>query len=1204
MAALAGKGPGLFTQQTDVDAVTPDEASDGPANIDTGTELFQNQHSYNAGINSFSRVPTTLQSYEEVMDQLPKEFYFPDIEVASPTCPGESLPIYDYANPPPSSNTSGVSLCCKSRDIFHPPHGSPVLVPTIVGYGSEVGLKPHQQAVWDPDGKYYFFLDHKEKTTFIKDPRPQPKQKSTVETLEHFYGGGKQHKSLPFETCKESAVINGAAERAAKKPHGFILNATGMIRNLGSDGNSGEDGECGTPGIQGYQYQSQGGTGGDGFCGICGENGTRGDDGGPGSGVILDISGSAEELHISGTCNAVARLGGEDHQEVVFVDCRGGDGRDGGKGGDGGRGGDGADGGKGATGGDGGHGGDGGMGGDGGDGGNGGNAGSGGSCIVQTVDSQLLMLVEANCKAGTAGNGGSGGKPGEGGRGGFGGEGGHVIADVPSQENPYTLTLRGKPGMTGPQGEWGEPGTDGLPGRDGGILWVVKSANGEVLHRAGTRYDAEVVSMNVSTSTDNGIYEVNQRISVSNVTVTNSGGLPLPAGAKLFFPSSETVRFEPTVFTMPELAPEESFQVPITFHGRIADEPPPNAPGAFVSQAHFAPRIELLGRPFEKSILEQTLTVQYPIKLAFALSKLNVGRGEVTTLEVGVENISGLPFGTCHSRRSVTVQIHMDSHLIPLGVIPTNSKPQRRTNPVTAVTEETTPSFTVSYDPIGINVQITSIQPGETMHIPIAVQLDGRADLFSSCRWEADLYLKGKLIEYMTSEVRVSPAYSLLPSPSQLGDVLMVTSNTISQEEHTFWQKIFNTLEVNVDYWDSSYQKPLEEAESAAVTNELLSKIQRFYSGKLILYPHCNLNKLPAKEIVTHFHGNESQKETGFHEDLNSSMVLFLSKSHSSSSKSLEDHFMKFQGDSKLMQHLCSSQPSLELPPGVYSGRHFLPPGTFISPEWFMKRAEKSTVKRFGKDAPSQAIAVVGHKNTLQSAGSFQYSYGSLDVRLCPLLCSCNFQCIDGAGGNMTARMGADDPLMTPTSSDVPLAGNFGQVFLATLSGLPLHCKVNLLKTADNLSTNSMRFHLPNGLCLTVPELAAICIASEVADEVLNCSGKTTRISSLVEDIQQQQQDSSPCKTSTPSPYSTLILQLVNLIKREVTDRRKKVNSTKISTAAREIKKLCITLTELVDTPHQVLLLPSLRVLQDRHRVLRTHQNTASEQHYDTSQLH
>ena len=79
--------------------------------------------------------------------------------------------------------------------------------------------------------------------------------------------------------------------------------------------------------------------------------------------------------------------------------------------------------------------------------------------------------------------------------------------------------------------------------------------------------------------------------------------------------------------------PGQTFEIPVTCYERIFDQPPPNVPGPFVSSAEFHPRIEMLGRPFEKSFLQQTLVVQYPIKIAFLRCSENLGRrGEVDVL--------------------------------------------------------------------------------------------------------------------------------------------------------------------------------------------------------------------------------------------------------------------------------------------------------------------------------------------------------------------------------------------------------------------------------------------------------------------------------------------------------------------------------------------------------------------------------------------
>lgn len=110
---------------------------------------------------------------------------------------------------------------------------------------------------------------------------------------------------------------------------------------------------------------------------------------------------------------------------VILIDAHGGRGGNGGDGGNGGCGGDGGNGGNGGNGGDGrkgmkpglsgengGRGGDGGAGmaggpgNDGGSAGKGGNAGSGGQVTIETTNPELLMLVEADTRAGTHGTAG------------------------------------------------------------------------------------------------------------------------------------------------------------------------------------------------------------------------------------------------------------------------------------------------------------------------------------------------------------------------------------------------------------------------------------------------------------------------------------------------------------------------------------------------------------------------------------------------------------------------------------------------------------------------------------------------------------------------------------------------------------------------------------------------------------------------------
>ena len=96
--------------------------------------------------------------------------------------------------------------------------------------------------------------------------------------------------------------------------------------------------------------------------------------------------------------------------------------------------------------------------------------------------------------------------------------------------------------------------------------------------------------------------------------------------------------------------PNQSFTNPITYHGRMFDQPLPNTPRSYVSSAQLYPRIEIFGRPFEKSYLHGKLTVQYPVKLVFLKCSENFAQGEVSVLEINVQNICDWILENCHTR--------------------------------------------------------------------------------------------------------------------------------------------------------------------------------------------------------------------------------------------------------------------------------------------------------------------------------------------------------------------------------------------------------------------------------------------------------------------------------------------------------------------------------------------------------------------------
>ena len=81
----------------------------------------------------------------------------------------------------------------------------------------------------------------------------------------------------------------------------------------------------------------------------------------------------------------------------------------------------------------------------------------------------------------------------------------------------------GNDGVDGGNGGEGARGRDGKLAKNGGILWVVETEDGHPFQQSGVRYEIEVTHFNVVSGIDDGIFEPNERIAVSGVTVINSG---------------------------------------------------------------------------------------------------------------------------------------------------------------------------------------------------------------------------------------------------------------------------------------------------------------------------------------------------------------------------------------------------------------------------------------------------------------------------------------------------------------------------------------------------------------------------------------------------------------------------------------------------------------------------------------------------------
>ena len=1159
-----------------------------------------------------------IESYSDAIEHLPMPFYYntdtgivlPSNKVKRPLYPGPILPPYDADVKVPKTPRRPYH-----DRLFRPPKGFATPYLTSIGYGAEIGLPDGMQEVFDPKHKRNIILDHKNGTLITEDVRNQ--SVTEVQTPLKPYvinADAEAAPDMPDNILTEHSYIREQAIRAHSKPIACTFSLRGedgKKGERGEDGEHGTEGECGAharegeskpcdapvqeedgatddhgnsesnevnPGDPPQNSVKGGGDSKDGAPGVPGTDGSEGgngEDGGGGSrggDVILVLSGSANLLEVNGTQKFQVNLGGPNREEVLLVDCSGGNGAPGGQGGCGGSGGRGGHGGNGADvktpgekGGNGGKGGDGGNGGDGGDGGNGGKAGDGGRCVIQTKDPKLLMLVEVDCMYGERGEGAIGGAGGDGGVRGYGGAGGlggpgAVIKEVtndPVHSHTKTIVDSGRHGHAGDNGDSGQTGLPGQDGRKGemgtcgGILWTVYM-DAYQPDESPTRYNTKVVSYDVIPAINGGIYEPNERITLTNILVHNTGGLELPTGVIVTVPSTDTVKFEPDRHEIHEgvLPARRTHILPFEFHGRIFDVPSPNAPGQQVLKAKVQPRIELLGRPFEQSFVQKEFEVQYPVQLGELICEENMGKGEISAITIEVNNISRFPYGSCKgSGGKVVLHLHFDARLLPLGPAQSDNMPPHM----------------VTYDPNILDsmyIEISEIPPNGKAKVTLMVQMERSAELFEQCNWQADLYLRGKLIEYNHQRIRVSPKYHQSTEPA---DVLFVTSEAIGRKEFVFWQHLLELLHVSVDFWDTTRHFGLSVDSRTGKRHEMCW--QGRYCGKTILYPHCNMELLSGTDIAEHFHGENYETEP---KKLGSGLIAF-----NSAYKPLA-HSEKYNVKATL-ERLSMASDSIKMTKNTYRGFHLRKPGSHPYFNW-----EEKFVKKLEKKNPAQAPVLLSRTENVKHVGFFFYSYGSVDIRQLPLLRSSKFLEIDGVGGDIT-HMDQDDANLTPNSTDIPLASNFGQVFIATLYGLPLSAKLNILKSGDR---QDVLFYLPNMATISREELVVATLAWEVADEIFSCSAQALRMRQIYHDIKE-----------TPELYlknGRIILRGLKLIKKEVNKRKSKISNSKVQQVCDEInhlrKKIKMILKSIGVDGRKLEKMLCLEILRDQNRAHSCHQ--------------
>lgn len=500
--------------------------------------------------------------------------------------------------------------------------------------------------------------------------------------------------------------------------------------------------------------------------------------------------------------------------ELLARGGRGGDGGNGGKGGDGSRGSSGVDAGRFVDATDGGRG---GRGGDGGEGSSGGEGGNGGRIVLRLseYDTHLLMLVAHDVSAAEGGKAGANGKGGSGGRGGKGGDG-HTWTETTTKRDwqghehthCHTHTKSGA--------------NDGLNGSDGSdaSALLYDGAHGEkgsfaieIVERAGLRsypgrYDLTLVGFRHRNENDDGIYEPEETIYVTEIEVENTGLMPTPAHHDIVIRVVETNWIAPgeAKLVVPRsLAPGERHRfrgLELPFKLRVFN--PQRTGDAFnasetISLQALLPRVRRTFGDFATTAAAKQMgrfEIRFPIEISPLTSLFSLAPGEAARLRWTLRNVSERDFGLDGGEgRAVAVKVMLvGGDLGPDQV---------------HVFDESGARAPLEHGFVR-NVGLLGSKYEKSFEVTVAISEDApphaSARLVLVCELgHVDSKAQTRPIQYQEFVIRVGQSMK-----SRQADVLVVANNRTTREEVEAWHEVIGSFGLSAATCDVSLEGSLQ----------------------------------------------------------------------------------------------------------------------------------------------------------------------------------------------------------------------------------------------------------------------------------------------------------------------------------------------------------------------------------------------------------
>ncbi|MCB9026539.1 MAG: hypothetical protein H6625_09505 [Bdellovibrionaceae bacterium] len=530
------------------------------------------------------------------------------------------------------------------------------------------------------------------------------------------------------------------------------------------------------------------------------------------------------------------------------------------------------------------------RGGNGGDGTTGSMGGQGGIVTIRLNenDMHLAMLFKIDIEGGDGGDPGKNGQPGQGGNKGRGGDshswttrrqigescsggdqvcsGGGLVSNGDGSYSSTSQTCTTTPvhctptytydshynsgGSDGHDGPSGSPGRGniqrGAKGPSGKYEVLVSYQNGSI-ERYAKVFSLSLISYDLIDENNNGIFEPGEKVSVSNMIVKNTGGMPTPYGkakALVFLQNTDWFAANPIQIEIPRLQAGQSYQVNQAIEFKIKDTNVIGQNERLVIKDSITPisKLTRIDQVFGDFKLPKTISITYPIEITPIVAQKMVGSGETITVSWKVKNISKKSFGGNSElmRKIVTTLMQSENHSL-------NSNAQKLEK-VRFIKNSEETSLTQKF-----TEEILELKPGQEMLISGQLKFSDALAPYTTVDIQNGLEISKSQTSSDTNTIqlnkytfKVSQFYKNNPN----SDLLLVTNSATEREEFVSWMKVMDQLGLIVDVWDVNFNGFFALTKMIKDSNSTLMENYRNKTVVILNYKSNDIHKRSADLIA------------------------------------------------------------------------------------------------------------------------------------------------------------------------------------------------------------------------------------------------------------------------------------------------------------------------------------------------------------------